>query len=87
MNARNVTICSRELSSSAYSNRSLGSGASRTSPSPPNGNIYILDSAFEHLFDDFVPAIYRIPAGSLELEALYAGVPLENPVGILITPE
>ncbi|MFQ5892688.1 MAG: extracellular solute-binding protein [Nitrospinota bacterium] len=51
-----------------------------------NGYVYIADTDFERNFPDFVPALYRIQAGSPTLETLHAGAPLGDIVDILITP-
>jgi sugar lactone lactonase YvrE len=50
------------------------------------GNIYILDSSFEHGGPDFVPGIYLLRAGSSEVEALYTGAPFGDIVDLLLTP-
>ena len=50
------------------------------------GNIYILDSSFEHGGADFVPGIYLLRAGSSAVEALYTGAPFGDIVDLLLTP-
>lgn len=50
------------------------------------GNMYILDSDFMHLYEDFSPGIYVLGKGSSQLNTLYTGEPFQGVVDLLITP-
>lgn len=52
----------------------------------PNGDLYIIDSAFLQPPENFVPGLYRMPRGGGDIETLHTGEPFGDVVDILVTP-
>lgn len=52
----------------------------------PQGDLYVIDSAFLQPPESFFPGLYKIPAGGGSIEPLYVGDPFGDVVDLLLTP-